>query len=418
MSKRIYFLSYCLIIFGLILKTNPYLLSEQALRANFDKGEYKKFPPIQWKSYNDNLNGTNAIFYRSDMARTGQIDNAKVFTSLQEVWRVDNINIGIHGASKATPVVDESGIYVGSDSSWFYAYNHDGSLKWKYYTADAKRGIHSTALLGDKYVYFGSYNGWFYCLDKTSGEKIWTRKIGDAFGSSPVLADNAILIAFETFKPDGFVIKMDPRNGETIWVSPKLGDQSHSSPTVDLESRQVFLGANNAKYFALDLDSGSINWQVNIAGAMKGTSLLLKDSLYFSDWGESFSSLNKYTGSLNWSLKIKGRTQTSPSVLLSLNQLVVPDHEGNLYFVSINGKIIRQQKVGDDWYLSSPLVLSGQQEQIILACKNQKICLVSNTGKITYVTEAVGRLTGAPAAFQNRVYVALDQGPLIAFEAK
>ena len=55
------------------------------------------------------------------------------------------INGSLHGASKATPAVDKTGIYIGSDDGWFYKINHKGKMIWKTFFAKARMGVHGTS---------------------------------------------------------------------------------------------------------------------------------------------------------------------------------------------------------------------------------------------------------------------------------
>lgn len=72
------------------------------------------------------------LMYRGNEERQGWVhgDLAENYT---EVWRFPHFNNQIHIAAKGSPVADETGIYVGSDMGWFYCFDFDGKIKWRFY---------------------------------------------------------------------------------------------------------------------------------------------------------------------------------------------------------------------------------------------------------------------------------------------
>jgi outer membrane protein assembly factor BamB len=124
----------------------------------------------------------------------------KVDSTLSFSWKTEPLNIGSYPASRSSPAVDETAIYIGADDGQLYALNReDGSTLWTFKTRryevemakkakrerkakrakktkkvkKAKRardyenhGIHGTPAFDHEYVYIGDYSGWIYALDK------------------------------------------------------------------------------------------------------------------------------------------------------------------------------------------------------------------------------------------------------------
>jgi outer membrane protein assembly factor BamB len=109
-------------------------------------------------------------------------------------------------------------------------------------------GFHGSALVTDDAVYFADIGGWIYSLDRASGKERWkintrakefpdTHPVNCLF-ASPILADGKIIIAGGTVAEQliagsilyrgstgrGFVVALDPQDGQVIWkynVGPK-----------------------------------------------------------------------------------------------------------------------------------------------------------------------------------------------------
>jgi outer membrane protein assembly factor BamB len=418
--RNFVFVFYCIIIIGLLLWKNPSLLKSETLRSSIQFVPIKIYPTVKKaiEISTDTLSeaSPSPVYFRENLHRQGLVYREKRVRQIKELWRVDGVNVGIHSASKASPVVDSSGVYIGGDNSWFFAYNHDGTLRWKYYVDQSSRGIHSTAAIYGDLVIFGTYSGFLYALEKSTGELVWNRKIGETFGSSPLIVEDSLIVSGETFRPDGFVVKMNPRNGDIYWVSEMLGEQSHASPVVDLESRQVFVGANNSKYFALDLDTGKTRWALPIGGPMKGTSLFLNGAVYFTDWGASFKKINAEKGIIDWSLPIVGKVQTSPIYFPKSKTLGVFDQEGNFSQVTEDGKVLWNKRIGEKWFIASPLAIVSEKEEFLTPCMDHDICLVDTKGKIQIRFPLKERLTGSFAPYGNKVYLVTNPGTLLALE--
>ncbi len=353
--------------------------------------------------------------YRGGVEHLGYSDSRKLRVKLEEDWRTDLLNVAVHGASKASPAVDKSGAYIGSDSSWFYAYNHDGSLKWKHYVANSAAGIHSTAALDKKYVYFTAYNGVLYKFEKKSGAMIWTIDLGDATGASLVLLNEHIYTAVETSgPPNGYVVKVDRRTGEITWRSPWLGEQAHSTPTIDVERGRIYLGANNKKLFALSLEDGSKIWEVEIGGEIKGTVTLVRDRVIFASWNGLVEARSVEDGTQLWKYDIEDRSQSSATYVPGEDLALIGGNSGRFVALHVQtGAEKWRYETGFNRLRASALVIRNQdrpkQWLAWMPCAADWLCAVNaSSGKILKEYELSTHLTGVPAVFGGALYVALD----------
>ncbi len=260
--------------------------------------------PADWATYNYDFQGWryNPAERRLSPANAAQLEIKWQFPS--EGWR------GKVGAINATPSVVNGHVYFGTSTyPRFYKLKPNGEVAWSYELGGLGRqatqrmqsvmglaprdGIYSSALVTEDSVYFGDVLGVAYCLDRETGEEIWTvnTKASDFPGAhqanlimaSPMMADGKVVFAggaFEHAGPllpgykccngRGFAMALDPRDGELIWkydvgpepekFDPPVRMQSPwgervfhygpstssvwSTPSYDAETRTVFFGTD------------------------------------------------------------------------------------------------------------------------------------------------------------------------------
>lgn len=415
--------SYVLLIFALVYNADPEVVAELGFRP---RSKQRRIPKESiGPTYVYDLGAeqkTATSVFRVNHRRSGSDLDLKISHRLRESWNFNPLNVGIHGASKSSPAVDSSGIYVGTDAGAFFALDFDGRVRWQLRIPDAVRGIHGTAVLSEDTVYFGAYNGVFYALDKRSGSIRWTKKLGDAIGASPVLFGEAIYISVETGHPDGFMVKLVARTGELLWTSGWLGEQSHSSPTLMPEKNLVMAGSNNGEFWAFDMETGIRKSSWRLLDAMKSTAAATADAVFFTSWEKRLLALNVAADfHLRWALQLEAPSQSSPTIVPSLGLVVVADQAAQVAGVEMStGKVLWQRQFKTGRFIASSLVTSSPAGDVVVwtACDEKKLCgLSAKTGKTLTTISLRANLSGVPVGIANRLYVALDgvDGGLSAF---
>ena len=330
------------------------------------------------------------------------------------------INGSLHGASKATPAVDESGIYVGADSGWFYKLNHRGEMVWKTYFSKAENGVHGTALLSKKYLWVGAYNGVLYCLEKKTGKIIWSTDLGDAIGSSPSFYKGQIIVSVEFVspRPMGYVASVSARDGRLKWKSPLTPAHIHSSVAVHFEKGYGVTGANNGLLFKIDLHTGRFLWSTQLKGDIKSTPLIYKDRIYVTNWGKEFAAVDE-DGKIIWSKNIKSRSQSSPTLIPDKENLIFATHPiGRLFSVSAkDGSINWEKKIDNNVALASAVSFFSKQHNkylFLFPCELKSICIVDpDNGNFLKIIKTGFLLTGGFGIFKEYFYMLLDKGGVL-----
>lgn len=373
-----------------------------------------------------------SFVYRGSNARLG-FDLASVFDHpLTLAWQFTPLNRGIHQAAKSSPAVDASGIYVGADTGMFYALDLGGTLRWSFHVDHAPQGIHATAALDADNVYFGDYKGRFYALRKTSGELVWANQLGETIGSSAAIAGPAIYITVERNAPrDGFVAKLDRRTGAVLWLSGWLGEQAHSSPTIDEAHGVLYVGANNGTLRALALDGGQQRWRTPLVGAVKSTAVLVHGQLYVTTSAGYLYAVDAASGQIRWRIALSGTSKGSASYVPDEDVLVVGSNGGTAKQATWgqvqavrarDGAVVWSFKTDLGDMRASPTIVRtrnpAEGHVAWMSCGRRAICAFSTqSGQIRDRLALPATFTGTPTLHDGRMYITLFDGGLLAFQS-
>ncbi len=412
-EKRI---SIALVLLGLVIVFLCYRQNPDLLLYRKDYFSIIDTPPISpsviYKDLQSNCQATSQ--YRQDSQRTGVDLVAKPQAQVKIAKKIFPFNVDIHEASKSSPTIDQTGIYIGSDSGWFYKLDYDGEIIWRFYVPGSDYGFHSSAAVDDKKVYIGAYNGFMYALDKSNGELVWANPVANYIGASPLLADGNLFISAETYHPDGLVAKLNCNTGETLWVSEWLGGHSHSSVAFDKANDQVVVGANSGRFYAFDNKTGQTRWNVQVGGQIKGTPLIWDGTAYFGSWDKHYHAYDLKTGKERWKTFMGGRIQTSLTLVPGKAIGVTNTKVGDIIGINLNdGEILWRLRHGDRNHQFSVLVTKDPNQDRFLAlsrCKEFQLCTLNAvTGELIENIDLPGSFTSVPSAWEDKIYISLDK---------
>jgi outer membrane protein assembly factor BamB len=360
--------------------------------------------------------------YRGGIARDGIHPRALKSVGLTKSWTFEPLNVGVHTASKASPAVDASGIYVGADDGWFYALEHDGKLRWRYHVGGSELGIHGTAALDRDHAFVGTYNGRVYCFDKRDGKVLWNVRVGDQIGASPVLYENSLLISVELTGPqNGFIIRLKRDSGQVVWRSRRFGNHAHSSPAIDLATRTVSAGDNSGHFFVIDLDTGKMRSMLKGLGPIKSTPAVRAGRAYGTSWGKVAFSVDLNTGKRDWETKLDSKSMSSPAYGPAFDRLFFGSFgkEGTLYALDRStGSVAWSTHVTLADLTASGTVLPAfgahRSEVLLFPCTPKAVCAFdTRDGKRLAEIDVGGKVTGEPIVYEDSLFVALNDGGLI-----
>ncbi len=381
--------------------------------------------------------GVAALDFRGGAQRDAIFQVPHFNFEMNEIWRVDDFNLGIHSASKSTPVVYKNFVFAASDSSRFYSLDKwTGREQWQMVFDDASRGIHSTPSFDEYNLYVGNYRGGLYKINQSTGALVWNIDLGMTLGASLLTLGSDLIAVPETVNPaNGFLVRINKNSCEIKWRSSFLGEQSHSSPAYDTASNLLILGANNSVLQAFDASSGERIWHRKMKGQIKSTPRLFRGHVYFTSWGNELVKVRALDGEVIWSADIESRSQVSPVIIEEKNLVVASNSKGVIFgYDTESGKRrwrfdAREGREKDfenyaTAHLASPSLLKSPGSVRILSyCSPRSLCLLTSEGQIEKRLDIPGIVTSSlfldrydPRTNSLLLPLAFREGPLVMYK--
>lgn len=223
-----------------------------------------------------------------------------------------------------------------------------------------------------------------------SGEVKWSFQAGSEIGSSPTFANGMVYFGCRDFK----LYALDAETGELQWTFDKAGSWIESSPTV--VNGIVYFGSNDGKFYAVDALTGDELWNFRTIRPIKSSPAVIGDTVYFGGDDSFVYALDAKTGQKKWDFRTNGYVMSSPVI-----------YKGILYVGSMDNACYALNADSGRFRLK---VRTREEEYIAFPVNNKKVYFP--TGLYTF-TEVIS----APAVSDNLVYFT-SGGSLYAIDGK
>ncbi len=187
------------------------------------------------------------------------------------VWEYEGVGNGY-----GSPIFTEDRMYILGEIdslAYLFAFDSAGTLLWK---KDFGKewvinydGSRSTPTIIDDLIYVTSGLGNVYCLNKNTGEKIWSvDMINDLHGTFPLFgySESVIIEDDKVFcTPGGTdtnVVALNRFNGELLWISKGVGERpGYNSPQIiKLKDRNILVNFTAYELMGHDTKTGEMLW--------------------------------------------------------------------------------------------------------------------------------------------------------------
>lgn len=267
-----------------------------------------------------------------------------------------------HMTPKSAPLIEEDRIYFGADNGSVHCVDRkSGDNIWTFREPNPRtiKGLWSSVAHHNNVLYFGTYNGNLYALNAFTGEVIWQNKCCDWIGSSPVIDPESgnILVSMEygTKNRGGSIACFDWTKGTMIWEYD-LKVWNHGSGTRYIYDRFIF-GTNDHTVLALN-SHGNMVWEFPTKRSIKyAPGVHIERGLVAAaDFGGTLYINHADTGVPLAEHKIGNQLYTTP--LLTDDFIYCGSDDGCMYILDYNYDIVSKEYYGGKIH-SSPQKLKN-----------------------------------------------------------
>jgi outer membrane protein assembly factor BamB len=225
----------------------------------------------------------------------------------QLFWRSE-----IGGELSASPIADETAIYVASETTTTNgdARGSSGALRalgreagvtqWMTPLVKPLRG--SLAVSGIK-LFAGGSDGRAYAFDKRTGGVLWSIPFPSSFNGQPVLNAGRVYFGSE----DGTLLALEEATGRVLW---RYRTKGAVRGPVAVANNSVFFGSGDGYIYAVSGDKGRLRWRKRTGAGVEAVTLagdaILAASL------DNFAYLLDRKGTMLWKKQLPGRIAAQP----------------------------------------------------------------------------------------------------------
>jgi outer membrane protein assembly factor BamB len=291
------------------------------------------------------------------LAIIGDVDGKLCAFDLEngdEVWKFET-TIGF----LAAPAYSGGRVFIGDLDGVFHCLDLEAGEVWTFPT---ESNLESSANLHGELVVFGTESGRLYGLRQDTGELAWQFEMTDPILCGITIHDGRAFVA----GCDGalHVINLENGNEERSIVI-----ESPTKVTPAARDEMIFVGTEQAGFFAVDWRRGEVKWSFNDdqqSLAMRSCPAIFGDHVVFGSQSRNVYSLNPVSGKVNWKTTLKADVDSSP--IISGDHVFVGTTRGHFH------------------------------------------CLELSSGKTTWEMQLDGGLVGSPAVAFDRLVIATDRG--------
>ncbi|HEY6540745.1 MAG TPA: PQQ-binding-like beta-propeller repeat protein, partial [Ktedonobacteraceae bacterium] len=165
-------------------------------------------------------------------------------------------------------------LYLAFDGHYVAALDaHSGRVRWRFDTVGSVRGV--PLVIGREVLVSSGANSLF-CLDALTGEEYWAFHSEDTLAqfwptrAMPVVANNTVYVALGASTEFN---ALNLRTGRKMW-EVNLHERMTGGPLLDVALGVVYLVTWSGKVVAIDMRSGAVRWQYQMAGSSQASPAL------------------------------------------------------------------------------------------------------------------------------------------------
>src|SRR6185503_3742320 len=213
----------------------------------------------------------------------------------QLFWRTE-----VGGELSASPVADESAIYVASETKVqpnetqkpagaLRALGREGGVtQW---LTPLVRPLRGALTISEGKLFAGGSDGRAYAFDKRTGGVLWSIPFASPFNGQPVLKAGKVYFGNE----DGTLLALEETTGRVLW---RYRTEGPVRGPVAVTRDSVFFGSGDGYVYAVSTDKGRMKWKKRTGAGVEAV-VLVRDALLAASL-DNFAYLLDLDGGMLW----------------------------------------------------------------------------------------------------------------------
>ena len=272
----------------------------------------------------------------------------------QLYWRAE-----MGGELSASPVADESAIYVASEtivqanesrasSGTVRALGREGGVtQWM---TPLVRPLRGALTVADGKLFAGGADGRAYAFDKRTGGALWSIPYALQFNSQPVVKEGRVFLGSE----DGTLLALDEASGRLIW---RYRTKGAVHGPVAVAGSSVFFGSGDGYIYAVSSEKGKLKWRKRTGAGVEAV-VLAGDRLLAASL-DNFAYLLNLKGSMLWKKQLPGRIAAQPLTVEEAALFTPLSSTEGVVLGLKDGKQVNSLPTGDELTSSASPILVG-----------------------------------------------------------
>jgi outer membrane protein assembly factor BamB len=329
------------------------------------------------------------------------------------------------GPIKASAVVAEGHVFVGSDDGSLYALGlSDGMERWRYDAAAVTTGalIEAPPLVHDDAVYVGDTAGIFHALDAKTGRLLWRYETDDKILAGPTWArspiDGRAWVIVGSY--DAHLHCLDAQTGELVWKQ-QSGNYINATAAVlpgppdDPEAGRIVYGGCDGDVWVLRLVDGSVIGRVRLKHPIIGAVAVdaERSRAYLGHYGNRVVGIDLPTLTVLWRFRERSFPfYAAPALSPDGRTLIVAGHDQRVRRLDPKTGEQAWSFRARDKLESSPILVGST---VIAACEDGYVyALDAQSGDLTGRLQLGPAIHASPAYAEGMVLIGSDDGRLYA----
>ena len=263
--------------------------------------------------------------YRGNNAHTGRT-NIIGPDSPMIAWQFHPVDANKVG----TPVIDINGIIYAGVGSSLYAFNQDGSIRWK---TRLDENVNAPILAANQVIYATTEAGTIFAVSK-QGSVHWSYEIGSWISAAPTVDANGVIYVGAS---DAYLYALNP-DGTLKWRYG-IGSWMNSSPAI-ADDGTIYIGSTTSRIYALSPD-GQLKWDYATGNFIDGAPAIGNDGTIYIGSIDGFLYALRTNGTLRWRVDTGGGIGMAPAIGHN-GTIYVGNHSNLLLAISPTGQVLWQ----------------------------------------------------------------------------